>query len=77
LARTKKDLPTLERANSTTTTRLYDTPDRKIMIASKESESPIHKDGEPSAGEETVEPQYVLKDEIIATDAFEENESLE
>jgi hypothetical protein len=47
------------------------------MIASKESESPIHKDGEPSAGEETVEPQYVLKDEIIATDAFEENESLE
>jgi hypothetical protein len=48
----------------------HDTPDKKTMIASKESESGNHKDGEPVAEEETAESQPELQNEImIATDA--------
>jgi hypothetical protein len=59
----------------------HDTPhpqDRKTMIASKESESTNHKDGESLADEKTLGPQPVLENEfMICTDASKENESLE
>jgi hypothetical protein len=56
----------------------HDKSDRKIVIVSKESESPNHKDSEPVADEVTAEVHYVLENEnMIATDVSEENEPLE